>query len=228
MQATPRPTGREEAFPAPLPPGERTVGQLVAETIRFYGSYFWRSLALGLPFAIDDQIFTGTTHVLAALATAVGAVLLTASYVAATMLVAETGAGRREIATAFVGGIIAYIPFAFLVLVFILPGLAWLALVGLVVPVALIERLPLRAAFARAIALARADYIHALGSIATLTLLFFVVRLLLYFLLRGFGDAADRAAVFLADLVLSPVVFIGAAMLYFDQAARVVESRPRP
>ena len=31
-----------------LPPADRTVGQLVAETIRLFGGRFWRSLALGL------------------------------------------------------------------------------------------------------------------------------------------------------------------------------------
>ena len=34
--------------PAALPPERRTVGQLVAESIRFYGSHFVRSLPLGL------------------------------------------------------------------------------------------------------------------------------------------------------------------------------------
>ena len=36
-------------MPAPLPPGDRTVGQLVAETIRAYGERFWQSLVLGIP-----------------------------------------------------------------------------------------------------------------------------------------------------------------------------------
>ena len=31
---------------------------------------------------------------------------------------------------------------------------------------------------------------------------------------------ADRAAVFLADVVISPILFLGAALLYVDQAAR--------
>ncbi len=34
--------------PSPLPPETRTVGQLVAETIRLYGGRFWASLALGI------------------------------------------------------------------------------------------------------------------------------------------------------------------------------------
>ena len=37
------------SLPTALPPEERTVGQVVAETIRFYGAHFWRALPLGLP-----------------------------------------------------------------------------------------------------------------------------------------------------------------------------------
>ena len=42
-------------LPPPLPPHERTMGQLVAETIRFYGNHFWRALPLGIPLALVDQ-----------------------------------------------------------------------------------------------------------------------------------------------------------------------------
>jgi hypothetical protein len=109
----------------------------------------------------------------------------------------------------------------------VLPALAWLAFVGLVVPVIVIERVPLRAAFRRAIELSRADYVHALGSLATLALTYFITRLGLFFMLRGGSGAAERTAGFLADLVLSPVIFLGGALVYYDQAARVV-SAPRP
>jgi hypothetical protein len=43
-------------LPAPLPPDKRTVGQLVAETIRAYGANFWRVLPLGLALAVVDQL----------------------------------------------------------------------------------------------------------------------------------------------------------------------------
>jgi hypothetical protein len=43
-------------LPPPLPPGERTVGQLVGETIRAYGDNFWRALPLGLALALVDQV----------------------------------------------------------------------------------------------------------------------------------------------------------------------------
>src|SRR5207342_768783 len=41
-----------EPRPAALPPAERTIGQLVGESIRFYGEHFWPCLALGLAPAV--------------------------------------------------------------------------------------------------------------------------------------------------------------------------------
>jgi hypothetical protein len=120
-----------------------------------------------------------------------------------------------------------FLPFPVFALGFVLPAIAWLALVGLVVPVTVLEGLPARRSLSRALELARADYIHALGSLATLAITYFVSRLGLFFLLRGGSGAAERTAAFLADLVISPLLFLGGALLYFDQAARV-GSAPRP
>jgi hypothetical protein len=108
--------------------------------------------------------------------------------------------------------------------VFVLPAVAWLALVGLVVPVLVLERPGVAAAFRRAIQLARADYLHALGSLATLVILFGLVKLSLAVLLHDLGDSSERVALGLADLVLSPLLFLGGALLYVDQAARVRSS----
>ena len=63
-----------------------------------------------------------------------------------------------------------------------------------------------------------------LGSLATLAILFGLVRLMLVLLLRDLGDAGERAALALGDLVLSPLLFLGGALLYVDQAARVRSS----
>jgi hypothetical protein len=68
--------------------------------------------------------------------------------------------------------------------------------------------------------LARADYVHELGSLATLVLTIFLSGLVLVVVLHGFGDQAIRVAALLALLVLAPVFLIGAALLYLDQAAR--------
>ena len=226
--ARPRYPKSEGPLPPPLPHETRTIGQLVAESVRFYSTHFWRVLPLGLPFALDDQLFTGSSRTVAIAATFAGAVLLTISYTAASVLVAPERPPLRALVTAFVAGFLAYLPFAIppiLVLGLVFPGVAWLALVGLVVPVAVIERLGIVAAFRRAIALARADYVHALGSLATLAIVFFLTRIVLFFLLRGAGQAADRVAIVLADAVIAPVIFVGSALLYFDQRARVRSSK---
>ena len=50
-------------------------------------------------------------------------------------------------------------------------------------------------------------------------MLVFVTQIVVSLLLQGFADNSERAAAFLAGLVLSPVLFLGAALLYVDQAA---------
>jgi hypothetical protein len=47
---------QRRSLPPPSPPETRTIGQLVAETIRLYGERFWPSLALGLSVAALDAI----------------------------------------------------------------------------------------------------------------------------------------------------------------------------
>ena len=67
-------------LPPPLPPETRTVGQLIAETIRFYQGNFWAVLPLGLSLAAVEQVTAGQptgvqTLVLAAAAPADDGVL---------------------------------------------------------------------------------------------------------------------------------------------------------
>lgn len=216
----------QEPLPPALPHGQRTVGQLVAETIKFYGAHFWPSLALGLgPALLTILAAPLDRNERIAVVVPGGAIAFALSYVGAAVLVApERPSDRRPLWIAFAAGVLIYVPLPLLSLVFILPAFAWLALVGLAVPVAVIERTTLRASFARAIGLARADYVHALGSLATLAIATFLSQTVLFFLLRGAGEAAIRGAAFLAQLVISPVLFLGAALLYFDQAARALVS----
>jgi hypothetical protein len=211
--------------PPPLPPETRTVGQLVAESVRLYRERFWPSLALGIGPALFSQLVVdraGWTWIL--LMATLGAVVFTVSYTGATAVAAARRFERRRWLLAILAGVIAFIPFPFLASVFVLPGLAWLALVGLVVPVVLIEGKQIRAAFSRALELSRADYVHALGSLAALTIVVVVTYLGLFFVLRGTAETTARAAAFLANLVLAPLLFLGAALLYYDQEARVRKS----
>jgi multisubunit Na+/H+ antiporter MnhG subunit len=84
-----------------------------------------------------------------------------------------------------------------------------------------VERTGVRETFGRALRLARVDYVHALGSVATLAIVGLLTALVLFFLLRGQGEATLAVAAFLSVLVIAPVIFLGGAMLYVDQAARV-------
>lgn len=209
-------------LPPPLPPETRTVGQLVAESIRLYGRRFWLALPLGLTVAALEQgLLEFDSEVRLVLLATVGGPLLSVSYACASALAADTRLTRRSALVAIAAGGIVFVPFPLLILGFVLPGLAWLAFIGLVVPVAVIERLGFRRVFGRAMELARADYVHALGSLATLVILYVLTRLVLTLLLRDTGDQTERGAVFLADLVISPLLFLGAALLYFDQKARL-------
>jgi hypothetical protein len=211
-------------LPPPLPPELRTVGQLVAETLKLYGDNLWRSLPLGISLTLISQITAGRETLVQALILAAGAPLMAASFTGASAIVGGVRPSAREAGRAITVGSIVFVPAAFMTLLYLLPAVAWLAFVGLVVPVLVLERPGIPAAFRRAIQLARADYVHAVGSLATLGILYELVRLMLVLLLRDLGDAGERAAIGLADLVLSPLLFLGGALLYVDQAARVRSS----
>jgi hypothetical protein len=211
-----------ESRPAALPPGERTVGQLVAESIRLYGDNFTRALVIGIPPAgLAYLTVHVSTRVSFLLTITVYGALLSASYVVACALMLEHRAGTPGFVRAWIVGWLVFVPVPILAIGLVVPALAWLAAVGLVVPVLVVEEPPLRAAFARAWRLARADYLHAIGSIATLAIIVFLTQSVLAFLLRGAGGAAIDTAFVLANVVISPLLFVGTALLYVDQAARV-------
>jgi hypothetical protein len=216
--------------PPPLPPEMRTVGQLVAESIRLYGARFWPSLALGIGpglLGIAAAELHGAIRI--AVVVGLGPLVLASSYVGAVVLVRPIGRGRY-VAVALAVGYIAFLPVC-VSRIWIFPGiyllaLGWLALVGLAVPAALVERRGYIDALRRGIQLARADYVHALGSLATLAITIFLTGLVLFFSIRGGSGQAIRIAAVLALVVLAPLFVLGASVLYVDQAARV-ESGPR-
>ena len=213
-------------LPPPLPPVTRTVGQLVAETVKTYGEHWQAGLVIGLPAAVLSAAATGFSRAQTlAIVPFAGGVATTASYVIASAVVGGVSLRSRRVFPAAIAGVLVYLPFPFLAALFVLPGLAWFALIGLAVPAAMREDLGVRAALRRGVELGRADYVHALFGLVTLTLVVFLTQIAAALLLQGFADNSERAAAFLAGLVLSPVLFLGAALLYVDQAARVGTTR---
>jgi hypothetical protein len=209
-------------LPPPLPPETRTIGQLVAETIRAYGSDFWRVLPLGVPLAVADQLSIRQAGPVQMIVFWSMLPLFVGGYLWACRIVL----GAVPTVTAAVVAVLIWLPFPALRYLYVLPALAWLAFIGLAVPAAMVERLRFRDALVRGRRLGTADFVHALGSLATLVIVVGIAANTLSALLHTQGDNGQRLAVFLSDLVLSPLLFIGGALLYVDQAARAVRSAP--
>ncbi len=213
-------------LPPPAPPETRTAGQLVAETLRLYGRRFWAALTLGigpLVVVLTVNALPGRTGLIF-LATG-GALVFTVCYVAATLLAGSIRVQRRSILTALTIGVLVFAPVPFLTVSLIFPGLIWLAFFGLAVPVALIEEKGLRQSVQRSIALGRADFAHALGSLAALIIVGFISAVSLAFLLGQFGEQSRAFAALIPLVLVSPLLFLGSALLYFDQSARLANPR---
>jgi hypothetical protein len=209
-------------LPGALPPGERTVGQLIAESIREYGDRFLRALPLGIPYAVATQL--GLGHSLAGQAAALLALspLIALAFVLACRLVL----GGRVTVTAWLVALLVFLPVPIFQRIYLLAlAPAWLAFLGLSVPALMVEGLGFRAALARGRRLGAADRLHSLGSMYGLTLVVVVSDLTLTLLLRTQSDSGQRVAHLLADVVLSPLLYLGGALLYRDQLARLGSTR---
>jgi hypothetical protein len=218
----------QRSLPPPAPPEERTAGQLVGEALRLYGRRFWRALPLGIgPVVVAVTVNALPSPASLIFAATGGAALLTLCYVSACLLAGPAELTRATLVTALVVGVLVFVPVPFLSRILIFPAVVWLALFGLAVPVALYERRGLRESLGRAVTLARADFVHALGSLATLGIVGFVSAIALSSLLVQFGDQARSTAALLPLFLISPLLFLGAAQLYFDQAARAAPASRR-
>lgn len=212
-------------LPPPLPPESRTVGQVVAQGIELYQRNFLRALALGIPVAVTDQLIANLSYVERSAALVAASPAFSLAYAGACALREGTRPPLRVWGTAVLVGIVTFLPAAAFFSWFAILAILWLGLAGHAVPAAMAERIGPVAALRRTIVLGRADFVHAAGSFATLALLFALTRLTLGLLLSSQADATVRVAIFLADLVLSPLLFLGAAIVYVDLVARVGLSR---
>jgi hypothetical protein len=222
-----RAKAKSRELPPPLPAAQRTVGQLVAEAIRLYGNQFLRALPLGLLVAVANQLALDRGRVVTGVVLLLAAPFFTLAYAYAVQLATGTKAPVRSWLVALVVGTVIFVPAALLFPWFALAGVLWLALVGLAVPAAVVEGTSFSSSFRRGLQLGRADYIHAAGSLATLVIVFVLTRIALALLLESQAENTVRTALFLADAVLAPLLFLGSALLYVDQEARL-RSRDQP
>lgn len=203
------------ARPEPLPPETRTIGQLVAETIRLYRDHFWRALVLGIaPALLLVASAEWKSHLALTILVVVSAVVNSAVYVAACVIVIDLQPERRVLLTAFLVGLVVWLPAFFIPVV-------WFAAFGLAVPAALAERVDYAEALRRGWRLFRADVVHAFFGVLALVAVTFLTGAVLFVLLRAGSQQGIRVAAGLASLVLSPILYLGAALLYVDQRARL-------
>src|SRR5450631_608310 len=114
-------------LPAAAPPGERAVGQLIAETIRTYGDHFWRALPLGLPLAIASAVISGHAINAQVAILCAFAPLFSAAYVYASLLALDLrSVSRRRMLFATVLGMLIWLPAPVFLRAYVLPMFLWL------------------------------------------------------------------------------------------------------
>jgi len=189
--------------------------------MRVYGSSFVRALPLGLFVAALNQLTIGLNRLGTSMLLVAAAPLFSLAYAYAARLVSSTRASARTWVAAVVVGTLVFLPAALVFPWFALASVVWLALLGLSVPAAMLEQTSIADSLRRGVRLGRADYVHALGSLAALVVLFALARFGLALVLHSQAENAVRTAIFLADTVVGPLLFIGATLLYVDQDARL-------
>jgi hypothetical protein len=215
--------------PEEVSPAERTVGQLIADSIRLYGHTFWRGILIAIPataFTVGAAFIDGTAGLVYGIV--VGPLALGLSYLWASVV--ATG-GRNAPGRALLVGAIAFLPLA-VSRVAVFTGiyffaLAWFALLGLAVPSVLVENRGLPDSLRRGVQLARADFVHAFGTVAALAIVVVVSILSLSLAIAAFGAQSISISAVLAVLVMSPLFFLGCGLLYLDQKARLESGSPR-
>jgi hypothetical protein len=130
--------------------------------------------------------------------------------------------------------LVVAVPFALAVgqLFLLVLAVAWLALTGFSIPVVMLEHEPegtswfdrLSDSLHRSVALARTEYLHAVGVAAALVILEVVLGIPLAAALTGLAENGREAALALTQLVLAPFFFLGLSVLYFEQKTRALSS----
>jgi hypothetical protein len=205
-----------------------------------FGARLWPALGLG---AIYSIVLGVVAQVNVALYYAVASLMFVAAYGVATRLVAGDsfseawGQVAVRLPTLVVLAVVVGLPFvlASTWLVLLIFAAFWVGLTGFAVPVALVEQCgeregrlaPVAYAAERALALARVEFLHAVGVAAALLLVNFLISNVLGGALVGYADNGRIVAGVLAQIVLAPFFFIGLSVLYFEQRARLAAEPAR-
>ena len=223
---------------------DRPLGltELLAETVRLYGQRIWAVVVMGLVLAGALVAASLIGHLLVEVA--IVSPLVTACYAVATRIALGDPATEAwaqvgvRLPALLVLTIVVSVPFVLGIVdvVILIFSVAWLAFVGLSIPVAMAEQPPGGAnwyglvaySITRGSDLARAEYLHVVGICAALTLIYAILGPVLAVLLTGFADNGTLAASAISSGVIGPFFFLGLSLLYFEQKARAGRSRSDP
>ena len=216
------------------------LGELLSETVRIYTQRPRAAVGLGLVEGVAYLLASLTPDLLdvVVIGLAFTAILGAAARLVSGDTFAEAWAqvGLRSptlVVLTFVVAIPAVIALTYLFLFVV--GALWIALMGFSIPAAMLERDPevrntfdrIAHSLLRSIQLARTEYLHALGVVAALVMIYLVLGVALGAGLVGFADNGRVIAAALVQVVLAPFFFLGLSVLYFEQRARAAVSSPR-
>jgi hypothetical protein len=213
------------------------LGEVMAAAIRIFGERLWPFLVLGSVVAGAFLLFSVVP--IAAFIALISIVFVVALAMTAALVDGASleQAARRCLPLApdlVLLALVVAVPFyvSSLFVVLLIAGAAWLALTGLAVPVAVLEKPAEERVLGRALhglrrgfVLSRAAYLHAFGVIAALVLVQLLFSVLLSVALSAYADNPLFVAQALTQIVLAPFFFLGLTVLYFDQQARSGEDR---
>lgn len=226
-----------------VPPEARTIGQSIGSAIRAYGDNFWRALLLalvpvlpGIAGILAHRAGVGWSVVVPSAGLLID-ISITLVFGLAVATVAGVRLTRRSGVVALGAGLTSLLPAhlvvaaadligggltALLALVLLAP--VWLALLGLAVPVAVVEGRGYRSSLRRARVLAQVDFRHLWGAMTTLAVVSLAGFLMLLMLLVNSSRMNGQIAQPITAIVMLPLLLFGGAVLYQDQVAR--ESHP--
>ena len=212
------------------------LGEVLAETVELYGRRIWALVGTGAVLAASivaaSVVPIGIDLVLVALG-------LVGCYAAAARIAAGDSFAEAwsqvivRLPVLLVLGLVVAIPLALALadIILILLVVAWIAFAGFSVPVAMLEREErgtwygeIGHALFRAMTLARAEYLHALGVAAVLAIVWLLLGRVLGAALVGFAENGGFVAFLIVQALLGPFFFLGLSVLYFEQTARALSS----
>ena len=220
------------------------AGEVLAHVFREYGRRPLTYVAIGAVEALAGLTTYSGTGIPLIVGIAIVAVAFVACF-AATVSV-SSGWSRPDSLSRLRNGFVALLGLTVIVGVpatlgrvdalFTLLAILWLAITAFAVPIVMREQRDghrvalsgMLVALRRSLAMSQTAFFHAIVVVLLLYVVTVLITSLLASSLGNFGDQSELAAFVISRAVLVPIVFIGLAVLYLDQRARMLGVAEEP